>query len=137
MKYVLLAATMMVAGLAHAEALNFLSCSNAQGTVLMNKSEVTINTVTLGGPQTIVLKMEDIIIKAKNRRIVESKTSSTDTICGIDRKVKKEQYTQKITVSKKDGSEIIQDDTPESSPKKITEIVLCEETNISAWPCKD
>jgi hypothetical protein len=137
MKYVILTATLMIACLASAsDSTRMLGCSDASGTIKMNRDEITIKAVTLGGTQEIVLKLSDLNVKAQKRNVLESKTTKASTICNIDSINKRELFTQKITFSKKDGSEIIQDDTPESSPKKITETLLCDEVTIGAWPCK-
>lgn len=126
-----------------------LQCSNAAGTFKavvyetsneyakqLEKSEITILANAMDGVKELKFPTKTLKVQRAGRVELASNDSSRDTGCGIPMKTKQTRFVETITISKKDGKPVFSDDTPESSPKKITETVICEESITDAWPCK-
>ncbi len=124
-------------------------CSNANGSVKMsvyetsvkenknlNAAVITVKTTTLAGPQEIKLNMKDLNYVLASKQVLESKKTSTNTICEVPVQTVSETYVERLYFSKVDGTPIVQDDTPDSALKSITETVLCRSSVTQAWPCR-
>ncbi len=110
-------------------------CTSASGNVQVLEDEVIVKTVGLGGPVTIELATAELKMSSRNLMLVDKSEEKLRASCRKTYLVKNKTLVREVTFSKKDGSNIFTDDTPQSSLKEITTKVLCEVRTIGEWPC--
>lgn len=147
MRFALVALAVLFAGVAQAQTRSYV-CSSSSGRVYissyhtevasnqsMNKTEIKLKTLGLMGEGQIKFDISDLNVSISKRQMLSSTERSTNTICKVKQKSVSSEYVQEITFSKKDGTTIFEDDTPDTAIKSVKAIVLCSETATDSWPC--
>jgi hypothetical protein len=128
---------LMIVTVSHAALADTTSfiCTSANGSVQVLQDKVVVKAIGLGGPQTIKLETSELNLASKDLILVEKSKKELEAFCGKSYLVKAKTVVREVTISKKDGSDIFTDDTPQSSLKKIKTKLLCDIQVVGTWPC--
>ena len=126
---------MMSSTLAMAD-IDSIMCTDVGGNLKIEESVVKMTSYGLAGKREQQFEMKELNFVGGPKTILNEQTTNVDTICNISQKTIEKTYAQTVSMSKKDGSIISADDTPETEVKTKTAIVLCYEVITQDWPCK-
>lgn len=139
--------TLIISSTVNANTINNI-CSNSSGRIKLvvystdvaansglNTNELSIDTVTLMGPRKLTFNLNDLDIVEGTQTEYSIVTKSINTVCNIPQKSVDREVMKVLTFSRKDGKPMKMDDDGNQMIIKTT--LLCDESVIDSWPCKD
>ena len=106
--------------------------------ILIADQILILKSSGLGGDSQTTLNLKDFDATFGAKTIVDTQTTSVNTICNVPQTTKQTTYAQKITLTKKDQTAIEgtgAEDLPNQGSKEMSFIALCEEDVVADFDC--